>query len=405
MSEVQNRVSWFSLTTIQMGGALSLPVIAAGHAITQHYGWKTALVSLGIGNVLLWIFALLASHVAVIYRMNTAALIKALCGEAGGKIGVLALVISMTGWFAVQLNIASASIAAMLPTLPSYLFAFALGSLIVGFCLRGISGLRDLAAVSVPMLVVLAAAVFYKVAAYGSCVTNATVVQGSAIATVVALALGAVTDLPTYYRFARSRLQAWISVSLVFLVIIPLIEGIGVVLGACLRGNTIVEVLGSNASLVVQLGINALIIGTALIASSSNLYTAAVSLPVIVPKLSQSYATVFAGVAGIGLACLPLIACYEQVLSWLALATSGLGVLMLGSYILLVKANMVVRPLSCALAWMAGIMCGVGSMLGIVTITGEPLCDTALVTGVTLLLLSVISKAKEIKTITEGTIQ
>jgi hypothetical protein len=172
----------------------------------------------------------------------------------------------------------------------------------------------------------------------------------------------------------------------VFLLVLPLIEGIGVLLGACIPGATIVEVLGYNASFGALLGINCMVMSTALISSSSNLYTAAVSLPVLVPRLSQALATLFAGIAGIGLACLPLIAHYETVLSWLALATSGLGALILGSYTLLRLMKWRVSHVSCALAWIVGVACGATGMLELWSLTGEPLCDVALVTAGALLL-------------------
>ena len=48
-----SRQNWWQLSSIQIGGAVCLPVIMVGHTLNQSYGFTSAVAAVLIGNFIL----------------------------------------------------------------------------------------------------------------------------------------------------------------------------------------------------------------------------------------------------------------------------------------------------------------------------------------------------------------
>ncbi len=109
--------------------------------------------------------------------------------------------------------------------------------------------------------------------------------------------------------------------------------------------------------------------------NSANLYSASVSLNALVPGITLAPATLITGCVGIALSLLPLLENLEMALTALAVTTSSLGALFLISYKKTLPKNGL--PLT---AWLVGVCIGICSLLSLITLTGEPVCDAFLAT-------------------------
>ncbi|HBL98956.1 TPA: hypothetical protein DDZ86_04935 [Candidatus Dependentiae bacterium] len=369
--------SLFSLTAIQLGGAFCLPVIMVGQLTAQSYGLATALIALMLGNTFLYLSSYIIGSLTMKYRCSTLDLARILLGQKGALIGSIALLIPMVGWFAIQLDFIGHCINELIPSLP-----IAIGSLLAGIGLMlsirsGIKGVGLLSSISLPLLGVATTFALYKICTEGLLQLPAKPpALFPATITIIAVAIAAVVDIPTYYRFAPSAKTAHLSLALVFLIGLPLIELIGVLMGAFLPGKTLLDVFTTSGAGYVATLVTLALGFKGFTTNSTNLYSAAVSLHALVPAISPTRSTLITGTVGLALSCLPLLENLETALSALAVATSSLGALFLITY----RSPAPQSPLP-IVAWFVGVGVGICSLLSLITLTGEPICDAFLATA------------------------
>ncbi len=196
--------SVFSLTAIQLGGAFCLPVIMAGQLLAQSYGLTKATIAILLGNAILYLGAYVMGILTLKYRTSTLGLAQKLLGNKGAVIGSIALLIPMIGWFAIQLDFIGHCLNELIPQLP-----LAIGSILAGIGLitatrAGIKGVGYLSTISLPLLGIATGFALYKVQMEGILqLPSKTPALFPAIVTTIAVAIAAVVDIPTYYRFAR----------------------------------------------------------------------------------------------------------------------------------------------------------------------------------------------------------
>lgn len=386
--ETKQIVSLFSLTAIQIGGAFCLPVIMAGQMLSQTYGFFNASLALLVGNILLWICSIFIGKLSTQYKQSTLDLARTLFGQKGAFIGALALLIPMIGWFSITLSFISQCFTNIIPSLPVILSNIIISVLLIVIISSGLKNVGILSSISIPLLLIAIAIALYKIIYFGflqSTQTNSSVF--SATATVIAIAIAAVVDLPTYYRFAASNKSAQISLAFVFLIGLPLVEGLGVLIGAFLPGKNLVEVFTNNHAGLFSNIMMLFLAFKGFATNSTNLYSAANSLKGLFPKLNLKNATIIAGVLGSFLSFFPLIENLEKVLSILAITTSSLGALFFTASVgLSFSTNMVL------ISSLSGITLGILTLFSSFTISGEPLCDSFFATMLIAFLSSFLKK-------------
>lgn len=392
--EKMKTASFFSLTAIQLGGAFCLPVLMAGQLLVQRYGLGYTLFALVAGNILLWGMAFCMGRLSTTFGLSTLNLAQKLFGTQGRIIGSLALLIPMVGWFAVMNHFVGASLCTLVPGIPcSFCYLFA-AFLLIGIVDGGIKGVALLSSLSLPLLIAATVGVLYRVLCCGFFQhISGTGDAFSAVMTVMAIALAAVVDLPTYYRFARSSTSAQLSLAFVFLVGLPLIEGLGVLIGAFLPGKTLIDVFGAPEGEIFSQVLMALLAFKGLATNSANLYSAAVSINTLLPRISLRVSTIGVGLLGLLISFLPLLEHFEFILSAMAVATSSLGALFI---VASMRPQERMRPSVLLSAVFVGGVVGAVALFTGSFFTGEPLCDSFLATGlVGLVGTSLFSSIKE----------
>src|SRR5262245_41546584 len=97
-------LTWKQLASIEVGGAICLPVIMVGHKLCSTYGWKSAFLGIVIGNLILFAMASLTVFMSVRHRDSTPENAKRYFGQQGVKLFSILLMSAKLAWFAVQLN-------------------------------------------------------------------------------------------------------------------------------------------------------------------------------------------------------------------------------------------------------------------------------------------------------------
>lgn len=183
--------NWVKLCAIQLGGALSLPVFMIGYFLGSHFDLEIAVLQLCLGNIVIVLLSLAYMRVIANYRVITVEMAGYLYGNAGVVFAGASMLISLLGWTVLQ-------------------WQFMKNACLAAFYHQDHFLLRILE---------------------GSAAANhKTITLSLGFMMILSVASGMLFDLPTFYRHARSRQDGYISLTILWLMIVPLMEGLGVVL-------------------------------------------------------------------------------------------------------------------------------------------------------------------------------
>lgn len=178
--------NWATLSAIQLGGTISLPVFLTGYFLGCHYSRETAITQLIIGNILLLAVSFAYLRVIVVYRVITMDMANFIFGKMGASVAGMSMLVSMLGWTAIQWQ--------FMKNAASHLGADQ-GDFL-RFILQGSSS-----NISVP--------VFYG------------------LIMVLSLGGGMLFDLPTFYRHARTKRHGRVSLIFLWLIAVLGMESLG----------------------------------------------------------------------------------------------------------------------------------------------------------------------------------
>lgn len=299
------------LLAIQIGGAICLPVLMVGQLLEQKVGLGGALFSIFWGNLFLFGLGLIASELSLSEKKTTAEHAEKYFGKLGMKGFSLALLISMGGWFAIQLK----ALTDLFPLSPLFL-----GGLITLSTLKGIKALELISLITSPLLAIFLVCPLFKLEGDVPLLD----LNYNGVSLVMAAASLAVLDLPTFFRFAKSKNSARVASFFLFVILLPLVEGIGAILSAYHPKQDLIQMLGGGLSVSLFI----LIAGWT--TNNMNLYSAAINLKNLVPSLKESHSILIVGVIS---SLLAYVNPFEY-LDFIALLASAMGGVMLISFIL-----------------------------------------------------------------------
>lgn len=262
--------SWFTLSCLQLSGALSLPVIMIGYYLGQHYSLENCLIQIVLGNLSL--FFLAAFYITVISKnkLLTVELAQCLLGPGGTALCAAGMVLSLLGWSAIQIHLLAAT--------TSHFYLAVLGSALFLYFLtcKNLAYLARINKIILPFLV--GSLGYFLVTAPQAGVTTpqlGTEPFKLGLVMILTAGSGLVFDLPTFYRHAATPRQAILSLALIFLLSLPLIEGLGIYLAAHYsnNGNWLQSFINS-----FNLPTLFLLISSGLLGSCLNLYSATMIL-------------------------------------------------------------------------------------------------------------------------------
>jgi purine-cytosine permease-like protein len=302
--------SWRELAMIQAGGVICLPVILVGQILHEKMGLGAAFAAIAIGNALLLILGLVSTWMSTDKRQSTAEQATSYLGKIGGKFVGFVLLASMLGWFSIQLQTMSQSLV---------IWNLVLGSLITGGILFGIKGISRLASFSMPLMVVALGWALWRASELPGSPTEMNISYGEGIVLVIGAQIVAIIDLPSFFQHAKSRKEALIAIVLLYTLVVPCIEGIGVYLSY--KGGT---------NYLLELFPFILLAGW--LANNGNLYSSVTNSKTLFAKMSYRNRTLLLGGLGTLMACFEPSSHLEWVLTVLGYSVTTLGCLILIAY-------------------------------------------------------------------------
>lgn len=367
-----DRQNWLQLTAVQAGGAICLPVFVIGYALGKNYGVASAFLAILIGNAMLLLLALVSGVYSAEKRLPTIQCAIQCFGRRGKGVFSAAMVFSMTGWFAIQLNLMGESLHQLLPSAHPFTGTILMGVVMTALGIKGLKGVGLLANVGLPLLIATIAFAFYGVELSTVSLEMAQPYSVSGMSLVLACSIGAVVDLPTFFRAAKSRKDAVTAVWVLFGLVIPAVEMVGVLLSAAsVQGGFLEVLMGAHDSPVWEIWVLGFVLMAGWTTNSANLYSATVSLEPVLPSVPFSVSALLLGCMGTILSCFPLMAGLELILQPIGVALTSMGAVMITTFFMPGKTT----PSQNVIAWMMGGMIGV---LGLIT---SPVSGIAVLDG------------------------
>lgn len=382
-----NKQNWWQLSSIQIGGAICLPVIMIGQALSQTYGFSTALISIIIGNFILLLLGLVSAKMSHEKRKNTVENAQEYFGDKGVSFFALAMSISLLGWFGIQVNMMSLSLFDLLSidlnnhSTLLFLLNLCFGTVITLFALKGIRALNILADISMPLLIITLAYAFFTADKNAQATEVPFSLAG--VSLVIAMSVAIVIDLPTYFRHAKTVKDGLISISVIFGLIIPVLQIVGVYLASSSAGGNMLDVLKRENGSLWNLWVASFLILAGWTTNNLNLYSGVVCLDSVMKNRSDVMRTLLFGGCGTFLACLNLLNHFEIVLEIMGILVSSMGAVIITRYIIMLlngpKLTLGDRRWH-FIAWSIGIVAGLLSLKGI-SFTTIPVFDATIGSG------------------------
>lgn len=233
---------WSQLLLVQIGGAICLPVLIIGRSLA-HCGLKHALISIVLGNLILAALAVCMSFVAIKYKNTTPEIVQRTLGKKAGGIFSLLFLINLIGWFGINLL----TMANMVSSRYFFNNPLHVRCIIVGFgilitlsVIGGLQSLEVMAKYLLPfllwgMLKMTSSETYLALIDHKA--TNSFDIFGMSL--VISGLFTCVLDLPTYFYQAQSQKDGIIASLLLFLVVVPGIEIVGLGIGAPMSANDV----------------------------------------------------------------------------------------------------------------------------------------------------------------------
>lgn len=398
---IEKKQSWWQLLCIQAGGAICLPVIMVGQLVCQKFGWLAALLGVILGNLFLLVIGYLLASLSIYRPQSTVQHAVSYFGNQGRFLFASLMMLSVLGWFSIQLNVMSLSGHQLLEmfgiTIPSIPLNIGLGLALGAIMCFGINGMKWLSYFSAPLL---GFTLFYAAfSIQGPIPTAAPLTMNwlGGLSLIIGANIAAVIDLPTFFRHARSGKDASICILLLYGLIVPFIELVGIYLSAITGGNTILEVLQTGHGQLWLVWINCFILISGWTTNNANLYSAIASSYSLAAKLSLVQRTLVLGAIGIIAACFNPLGNIEEVLDLLAVTIGSMGAIVIASY-LRERGNQKYKNITwiSMLSWSVGIVIGLSSAFFNLFITGIPTFDAFIASLTTQFILNSIYQRREL---------
>jgi purine-cytosine permease-like protein len=299
------------------------------------------------------------------------------------------------GWFALQINFITEGILQVLRAtplsfkIPAFLLNLFLGILMTGATLFGIRGLGFISKWSIPLLVGTLLFVLYQ--SKDKVLLEPKIFTLSGISIVIAIAIGAVSDFPTYFRHARSKKEGFLAVILLFTLIMPLIESIGIYLGTHSTHGDLLETLLQGGGFLWSFWIACFLLLTGWMTNNTNLYSAGTNSLVLLPKLSFIQRTLLIGFLGTLISSFNILSHFVFSLEFMGTMVASFGAVLMVSYQRKELHASKEQYIACLVGFTAGIL----SLTKTFELTQAPILDSFLGSFVVALGLAILRRKNE----------
>ncbi len=282
--------SVWQLAAIQLSGWTSLPILATSVLILQENSFYGAILTIIVGNAILWFIRLAIILMSYKKRQSTLDISRDYLGNTGSYfIGALCI-ISTLAWFIAQTTAASSTLTHLIsiqesPNIDKFTqMSVLLGVISTLLCMEGIVVLRKLSTLVFPILLIVFFVAFFALPLSLPKYDNVSL-SLSGLTLVLGTSLGITSDFPTFFRHSRS-LQTSISALTVIQLVSLALALCSLYFGSIITSTFEVNgaaVLGSSNDML-RFSLIALVFLSVICANVANVYSASVGWEVIAPK-------------------------------------------------------------------------------------------------------------------------
>ena len=365
---IVKKQSWWQLLSIQAGGTICLPVIMVGQLVCQKFGWLAALLGVGLGNVFLLFIGYLLASLSAYRPQSTVQHAANYFGNQGRLLFASLMMLSMLGWFGIQLNVMSLCGQQLFNMLgiaaPALFLNIGLGIVVGCIMCFGMKAMKWLSYFATPLLGITLLYATFSTQGSIPLAAPLTISWLGGLSLIVGANIAAVIDLPTFFRHAKSGRDARICILLLYGLIVPFIEMVGIYLSATTGGNSILEVLQTGHGTLWMMWISCFVLLSGWATNNANLYSALTSSFSLPGQFTPIKRTLALGLIGTVIACFNPLGNIEDVLDLLGVTIGGMGAVVLASY-LLERSRIKYRsiPWISILSWSIGISIGISSSI------------------------------------------
>ena len=395
-------VSGVRIAVVVIGIIIALPAFITGAEIGFALGFRTGILAIFLGGIVLTFIAAATGAVGAKARLNTAMLTKLTFGSLGGRMVSFILALTCLGWFGVTAELFGRGVHRILAdfgwhSLPPTFYVVCGGVLMVTTTVFGFSALQRLSNITVPLLAILIAYTAYvtmqrgplsALAGHGAGDSG----LGDGVSAIVGGLSVAVTIFPDLSRFSRSTIDAGVAAVMTYGIAMPTILLLAMIPSIVTHQRDLMVIM---AMLGLGVPALALLVVKAWATNAGNLYSASLSAANLLPVISQKWITVGAGCAGILLAVAGISERFIPFLVVLGVSIPPVAGIYVAEFLLLKATIFDAKEIDKLPAinyvafacWAFGIAVALSARAGILTVTGIAACDSILVSAASYVIL------------------
>lgn len=394
---LERSIPWWKIALTNVLFSICLPTLITGLDLGIAAPRRNFLSGIIVGSLILTFIGILTSVLGSRTRLSSYMLARIAFGTHGSTVLNLAFAVSLMGWFGVNINLFGDAMARLLVALwgyhgPIWPVELLAGLLMTLTTLVGLRAINALSVIIVPVLAVVCLLMLLESLKQGSVVSIlgraplAGMSFGDTVSSVVGGVIVGAVIMPDTCRFIeRPHGAVWTAVLTYFVsnVIVTVIGGVA----ALATGR--VEILNLMLFMGLGAGAFAIVLGGSWILNALNLYSAALSIGVAVPRSRREITTLVAGLAGTLAAFLQILDHFLTFLFYLSIVFVPIASIIIVDFFLLRPAAYAgaalesIKPVEAAalIAWAGGACVAVLGSAGVLRLTGIAAVDAMLVSA------------------------
>ncbi len=286
---VDTKQSALDLIAIQFSGWMGIPVLTSSILILQQNSFLGAILTIIVGNAILWFIRLGIISMSRENRQSTLDLSRAYLGNFGGYFISIFLLISTFAWYISQTNIGGNNLTHLISIHENpQINQFAQMSILLGIissflCMEGIVLLKKLSIFSLPILAITFLIILFNIPKEPPNI-SVSAISLSGLSIFLVTNLGLSSDLPTFFRHG----QTWNDVikALTIIQILNILFGIlSLYFGALLINGLEInhDLVLSSHNYLLRYSLIIFIFLSVICANVANVYSASVGWEILAP--------------------------------------------------------------------------------------------------------------------------
>lgn len=394
----QTQNAW-QIGMVVWGILLCVPAfLLGGHLSTEGSLWRIGAAVAAAASILTFI-SVITGILGARKRLSTAMLLPQIFGTVGYRFIALILSASAFGWFAIQLEIFGATLAAALAktvAVPAGIGIGIGGAMMISTAGLGFKAIEKLSQIAVPFLLLLMLWTLFQTIGESAGLQMPTAAAPTPFGMLVSSLVGAfvVGSLinPDITRYAKNPRAAAIGVGLSIAIGFPLILFVSALLvGLGGQSNFIDTLLGSHSLTVRVLAVAALLLAT-WTTNDNNLYSSALAFNAIVPKIRKTWITLAVGLLGMGLALHGIVEHLMSIMIYLGIVFTPIGGVMISEFFRRHPGPVTAFRPDSWVAWSLGVATALATHHQIFSLTQAPVLDGLLAATLLHLLWSLLGE-------------